>query len=94
MICRLGQAITGDPVDIAYVDQRYTGARAANAAAAHGIRLEVIKLPEAKWGFVLLPRRWVVERSIAGASEGCAWRAPVAWSRFALKVSAAFKELP
>ncbi|WP_375600801.1 transposase [Novosphingobium sp. MD-1] len=58
------------------------------------IRLEVIKPPEAKRGFVLLPRRWVVERSIAGASEGCAWRAPVAWSRFALKVSAAFKELP
>ena len=28
-----------------------------------GIRLEVVKLPEAKKGFVLLPRRWVVERS-------------------------------
>jgi transposase len=25
--------------------------------------LEVVKLPEAKKGFVLLPRRWVVERS-------------------------------
>jgi transposase len=29
--------------------------------------LEVVKLPEAKRGFVLLPRRWVVERSFAGA---------------------------
>jgi transposase len=28
-----------------------------------GIRLEVVKLPTAKRGFVLLPRRWVVERS-------------------------------
>src|SRR5262249_34921077 len=28
-------------------------------------RLEVVKLPEAKKGFVLLPRRWVVERSFA-----------------------------
>jgi transposase len=27
--------------------------------------LEVIKLPEAKRGFVLLSRRWVVERSFA-----------------------------
>jgi transposase len=35
----------------------------AAAAAAHGVRLEVVKLPEAKRGFVLLPRRWVVERS-------------------------------
>jgi transposase len=35
------------------------------AAAEQGIRLEVVKLPEAKRGFVLLPRRWVVERSFA-----------------------------
>jgi len=33
------------------------------AAAEHGLQLEVVKLPEAKKGFVLLPRRWVVERS-------------------------------
>jgi transposase len=32
---------------------------------AYGIALEVIKLSEAKRGFVLLPRRWVVERSFA-----------------------------
>ncbi|MCG7364533.1 transposase, partial [Roseomonas sp. ACRSG] len=32
---------------------------------AHGIELEVVKLPGAKRGFVLLPRRWVVERSFA-----------------------------
>ena len=30
-----------------------------------GIALEVVKLPEAKRGFVLLPQRWVVERSFA-----------------------------
>jgi len=64
-LARTVQAVTGDNVDIAYVDQGYTGARAADAAAAHGITLEVIKLPEAKRGFVLLPRRWVVERSFA-----------------------------
>ena len=27
--------------------------------------MEVVKLAEAKRGFVLLPRRWVVERSLA-----------------------------
>jgi hypothetical protein len=42
---------------------------AAEAAAAHGLRLEVVKLPEAKRGFVLLPRRWVVERSFAWAAR-------------------------
>jgi transposase len=59
------QEATGDSVDLAYVDQGYTGERPAKAAAAHGIGLEVVKLPEAKRGFVLLPRRWVVERSFA-----------------------------
>ncbi len=50
---------------MAYVDQGYTGEQAAEDAAERGIRLEVVKLPEAKRGFVLLPRRWVVERSFA-----------------------------
>jgi transposase len=57
------QSETGETVEIAYVDQGYTGENAADAAAEHGIQLEVVKLPEAKRGFVLLPRRWVVERS-------------------------------
>jgi transposase len=61
------QDATGDTVSLAYVDQGYTGERAAEAAAAEGIALEVVKLPEAKRGFVLLPRRWVVERSFAWA---------------------------
>jgi hypothetical protein len=30
--------------------------------------LEVVKLPEAKRGFVLLPRRWVIKRSFAWAT--------------------------
>ena len=63
------QDATDDHVEIAWVDQGYTGERAANAAAKHGIALEVVKLPEAKRGFVLLPRRWVVERSFAWATR-------------------------
>ena len=50
---------------MAYGEQGYTGPATAAATAAHGIELEVIKLAEAKRGFVLLPRRWVVERCFA-----------------------------
>jgi transposase len=57
------QAITGDHVTLAYVDAAYTGQEPAQAAADAGISLEVVSLPEAKRGFVLLPRRWVMERS-------------------------------
>lgn len=63
------QAETGETIEIAYVDQGYTGENAADAAAEHGIQLEVVKLPEAKRGFVLLPRRWVVERSFGWLSR-------------------------
>ncbi|NPD66780.1 IS5 family transposase (plasmid) [Lichenicola cladoniae] len=63
------QDITAHSVEIAYVDQGYTGAATAEAAAEHGIRLEVVKHHEAKRGFVLLPRRWVVERSFAWATR-------------------------
>jgi transposase len=59
------QEATDDAVEIAFVDQGYTGEQPATDAQAHGIRLEVVKLPTAKRGFVLLPRRWVVERSFA-----------------------------
>jgi transposase len=59
------QEVTGHTVEVAFVDQGYTGEAAADQAAATGIRLEVVKHAEAKRGFVLLPRRWVVERSFA-----------------------------
>lgn len=59
------QEATGDSVEVAFVDQGYTGEEAAAAAEQHGICLDVVKLPTAKRGFVLLPRRWVVERSFA-----------------------------
>lgn len=59
------QAVTGEKVELAYVDQGYTGEEPAAAAARHGLRLVVVRLEEAKRGFVLLPRRWVVERSFA-----------------------------
>mgnify|MGYP001619892542 FL=1 len=63
------QAATGDTVQLAFVDQGYTGDDPAQQAARHGIQLEVVKLPHVKKGFVLLPRRWVVERSFAWAAR-------------------------
>lgn len=63
------QAATEQNVEVAFVDQGYTGERPAQAAREHGIELEVIKLDEAKRGFILLPRRWVVERSFAWATR-------------------------
>ena len=57
------QEVTGGTVEVAFVDQGYTGAETADQAKANGIRLEVVKHTEANRGFVLLPRRWVVERS-------------------------------
>ncbi len=59
------QAVTGEAVELMFVDQNYTGETPASAATQQGIHLQVVKLPEAKKGFVLLPRRWVVERSFA-----------------------------
>jgi len=57
------QEATGSNVKIAFVDQGYTGTDAAEAAKENGIELVVVKHAEAKKGFVLLPRRWVVERT-------------------------------
>jgi transposase len=63
------QEATGESVELAYVDQGYTGEKAAEEAEAFGMRLEVVRYEEAKRGFVLLPRRWVVERDFAWASR-------------------------
>lgn len=62
-LCSQVQEATGGNVKIAFVDQGYTGEEPSKMAAEHGIELCVVKLPEAKKGFVLLPRRWVVERT-------------------------------
>jgi transposase len=62
-LCERLQAVTGGTVLTAFVDQGYTGAQPAADAQAHGITLSVVKHPAGTKGFILLPRRWVVERS-------------------------------
>ncbi len=59
------QQATDYHVELAFVDQGYTGDEPAKDAAARCIKLDVVKHHEAKRGFVLLPRRWVVERTFA-----------------------------
>ena len=68
-LARQVQEATKQSVEVAFVDQGYTGDQPAQAAQGQGMQLEVIKLPEAKKGFVLLPRRWVVERSFGWAAR-------------------------
>lgn len=68
-LTRALQEVSGEQVEVAFVDQGYTGEQPAAEAAQSGVRLEVVKHHEAKRGFVLLPRRWVVERSFAWAAR-------------------------
>lgn len=61
------QEVTGESVKLACVDQGYTGEQPARDARQHKIELEVIKLTEAERGFVLLPRRWVLDPRGSGS---------------------------
>jgi transposase len=63
------QEATGESVELAHVNQGYTGEKAAKEAEAHAMRLELVRHEEAKRGFLLLPHRWVVERDFAWASR-------------------------
>lgn len=68
-LARQVQEATEQSVQVAFVDQGYTGSTPAAAAEQQGIELEVVKLAETRKGFVLLPRRWVVERSFGWAAR-------------------------
>ena len=47
------QEAMGESVALTYVDEGYTGERAAEEAEAHSMRVEVVNHEEAKRGFVL-----------------------------------------
>lgn len=61
--------VTGENVTTLYADQGYTGHKVAADAKGHGIERVVVAPKEARRGFILLPKRWVVERSFAWASR-------------------------
>ena len=68
-LCEHVQEVTGESVQLVWVDQGYTGEGVAQEAKEQGVSLHVVKLEHAKHGFVLLPRRWVMERSFAWANR-------------------------
>lgn len=57
------QDATGGNVEVAYADQAYSGEETAKEAEAQGIELIIVKRDKDPKGFVVLPKRWVVERS-------------------------------
>ena len=67
--CQRVLEITGQTVQLGFVDKGYTGEDAEYATAVHGISLQVIKKPAGQTGFVVLPRRWVVQRSFGWCSR-------------------------
>lgn len=86
------QAATGESVEVAFIDQGYNSPNAAAGAKANGIDLIVVMLPEAKKGFVLLPRRWVVQRCFVWATRFGVWSKttnamPARWPDFTLSHS-------
>jgi putative transposase len=57
------QACESEALQLLWVDQGYTGEKFARAiASVCGATVEVVKRSEA--GFQILPRRWVVERTL------------------------------
>ena len=66
----LAEAKAHAPIlQLLWADARYQGPLVATAAAALGLRVEVVRAPPGTKGFVVLPRRWVVERSFGWLSK-------------------------
>ena len=76
----------GRLLKLVWADTAYQGPALAQAFAAHGVQVEVVRRPDGTKGFVVLARRWVVERtlcatrrsvcipdSIGRNSEGGSW---------------------
>ena len=51
-----------------WVDKGYTGHTVTAAAASAGVTVDVVSGPKPGHGFVVQPRRWVVERTNAGST--------------------------
>jgi putative transposase len=67
VLWQLDDAVKFPRLEVVFADQKYENATVKEWLAARGnpFRLEVVKRPEGSEGFVKLPRRWVVERSLA-----------------------------
>ena len=53
-------------VEVVFADQGYQGAKAAGAVAGTGSwRLEIVRRDPGTKGFAVLPKRWIVERTLS-----------------------------
>ena len=59
----------GRLLKLVWADTAYQGPALAQAFARHGVRVEVVKRPDGSTGFVVLARRWVVERTLGWLSR-------------------------
>ncbi|WP_416072156.1 transposase [Streptomyces sp. ME18-1-4] len=55
----------GRLLKLVWVDSAYQGPALAKAFARHGVRIEVVRRSDGQRGFVVLARRWVVERMLS-----------------------------
>jgi transposase len=55
----------GRLLKLVWVDSAYQGPALAKAFARHGVRIEVVRRSDGQRGFVVLARRWVVERTLS-----------------------------
>lgn len=53
-----------------WADQAYRGPLETTAPAQYGITVDIVTKPPAPRGFVPLPKRWIVERTLAWLSRG------------------------
>jgi transposase len=59
----------GRLLKLVWADTAYQGPALAQAFAAHGVRVEVVRRPDGTKGFVVLARRWAVERTLGWLSR-------------------------
>ncbi|WP_327419135.1 transposase [Streptomyces sp. NBC_01233] len=59
----------GRLLKLVWVDSAYQGPALAKAFALHGVRIEVVRRSDGHRGFVVLARRWVVERTLSWLSR-------------------------
>lgn len=59
----------GRLLKLVWVDSAYQGPALAKAFARHGVRIEVVRRSDGHRGFVVLARRWVVERTLSWLSR-------------------------
>jgi transposase len=59
----------GRLLKLVWADSAYQGQALADAFAAHGVTVEIVRRSDGNRGFVVLARRWIVERTLGWLSR-------------------------